>query len=129
MWAMRARGGRNVECAPVNLRLRYRSKTVDLARLKPTCTVNAERVRRVVLGRESGYPSKGHGNPPAPVAFRRRGGRVPKEAERLRPLPVLLALAAAGSLVAALVPGSNGARCARRAVALGVVAVYAWMVV
>jgi hypothetical protein len=47
----------------------------------------------------------------------------------LRPLPVLLALAAAGSLAAALVPGSNGVRCARRAVALGVVAVYAWMVV
>ena len=47
----------------------------------------------------------------------------------MRPLPVLLALGAAGSLVAALVPGFNGARCARRAVALGVVAAYAWMVV
>jgi hypothetical protein len=113
----------------VNLRLKYRSRTVDLARLKPTCTVNAGQVRRVVLGREPGDPSKGHGGSPAPPALRRRGGRNPKEAETLRPLPVLLALAAAGSLVMALVPSSNGARCARRAVALGVVAVYAWMVV
>ncbi len=82
-----------------------------------------------MLGREPGDPSKGQGGSPASPALRRRPGRDPKEAERLRPLPVLLALAAAGSLVAALVPGSNGARCARRAVALGVVAVYAWMVV
>jgi hypothetical protein len=112
----------------VNLKLKYRSKMVDLACLKPTCTVNAGRVRRVVLGREPGDPSKGDGGSPASPALRRRG-RDPKEAEKLRPLPVLLALAAAGSLVAALVPGSNGARYARRAVALGVVAVYAWMVV
>jgi hypothetical protein len=82
-----------------------------------------------VLGKRLADPSKGHGGSPAPVALRRRGYRDPKEAESLRPLPVLLALAAAGSLAAALVPGSNGARCARRAVALGVVAVYAWMVV
>jgi hypothetical protein len=43
----------------------------------------------------------------------------------LRPLPVLLGLTATGSLAAALVPGFNGARCVRRAVALGVAAVYA----
>jgi hypothetical protein len=60
---------------------------------------------------------------------RRCGGRDLKEAETLRPLPVVLALAASGSLVAALVPGFNGARCIRRAVVLAVVAVYAWMVV
>ena len=47
----------------------------------------------------------------------------------MRPLPVLLALGAAGSFAAAFVPGSNGARCCRRAVALGAVALYAWMVV
>ena len=102
---------------------------VDLARLKPTCTVNARRVRRVMLGREPGDQLKWHGGSPAPPALRRRGGRNPKEAETLRPLPVLLALAAAGSLVMALVPSSNGARCTRWAFALGVVAVYAWMVV
>jgi hypothetical protein len=90
---------------------------------------------RILLGREVGDPSKGFGDSPlAPVALRRCGGRDPKEAETLRPLPVrplpvLLGLAAAGSLVAALVPGFNGARCVRRAVALGVVTVYAWMVV
>ncbi len=91
--------------------------------------------RRILLGREPGVPSKGYGDsPPAPVALRRCGGRDPKEAETLRPLPVrplpvLLGLTAAGSLLAGLVPGFNGARCVRRAVALGVVAVYAWMVV
>jgi hypothetical protein len=90
---------------------------------------------RILLGREVGDPSKGFGDSPlAPVALRRCGGRDPKEAETLRPLPVrplpvLLGLAAAGSLVAALVPGFNGARCVRRAVALGIVAIYAWMVV
>ncbi len=47
----------------------------------------------------------------------------------MRPLPALLALGAAASFAAALVPGSNGARCVRRAVALGAVAFYAWMVV
>jgi hypothetical protein len=57
------------------------------------------------------------------------GCRDPKEAGRLRPLPLLLALGAAGSFAAALVPGSNGARCVRRAVALGAAAIYAWMVV
>jgi hypothetical protein len=109
--------------------LRCRLKIVDLARLRPTCTVKVGRVRRVVLGKRLGDPSKVHGGSPAPVALRRRGYRDPKEAESLRPLPVLFGLGAAGSLAAALVPGSNGARCARRAVALGVVAVYAWMVV
>ncbi len=90
---------------------------------------------RKVAGRPLRDPSKGYGDsPPAPVALRRCGGRDPKEAETLRPLPVrplpvLLGLATAGSLAAALVPGFNGARCVRRAVALGVVAVYAWMVV
>jgi hypothetical protein len=60
---------------------------------------------------------------------RRRGRRDPKEARRLRPLPAILALGAAGSFAAALVPGFNGARCVRRAVALAAVALYAWMVV
>ena len=71
---------------------------------------------------------KGRGCSPTPVVVRRCGGRDPKEDETLRPLPVLLGLAAAGSLVAALVPGSSGARYARRAVALGVVVV-SWIVV
>jgi hypothetical protein len=44
-------------------------------------------------------------------------------------LPALLALGAAGSFAAALVPGSNSARCVRRALALGAVAIYAWMIV
>jgi hypothetical protein len=47
----------------------------------------------------------------------------------LRPLPSLLALGAAGSFAAALVPGFNGARCVRRAVALAAVALYTWMFV
>jgi hypothetical protein len=55
--------------------------------------------------------------------------RDPKEARRLRPLPTLLALGAAGCFATALVPGSNSARCLRRGVALGVVALYAWMIV
>jgi len=52
-----------------------------------------------------------------------------KEAKTLRPLPVLLGLGAAGSFAAAIIPGSNGARCVRRGVALAAVALYAWMVV
>jgi hypothetical protein len=47
----------------------------------------------------------------------------------LRPLPTLLALGATGSFAAALVPGSNSARWVRRGVALGAVALYAWMIV
>ena len=73
--------------------------------------------------------SKECSSSPTPIVLRRRGHRDPKEAERLRPLPALLALGAAGSFAAALVPGCNGARCVRRAVALGAVAFYAWMVV
>ena len=57
------------------------------------------------------------------------GHSDPREAKTLRPLPALLAHGAAGSLAAAIVPGSNGARCVPRAVALGAVAFYAWMVV
>ncbi len=72
---------------------------------------------------------KGCSCSPVPILFRRRRRRVQKEAEKLRPLPALLVLGAAGSLASALVPGSNGARCVRRAVALGAVAFYAWMVV
>jgi hypothetical protein len=47
----------------------------------------------------------------------------------LRPLPTVLAVLALGSFGAALVPGSRSARCVRRGIALGVVAVYAWAVV
>jgi hypothetical protein len=47
----------------------------------------------------------------------------------LRPLPAVLAVLALGSFGAALVPGSRGARCVRRGLALGAVAVYAWEVV
>ena len=79
--------------------------------------------------KERGRFSKGCSSSPISLVLRRRGRRDPKEAERLRPLPALLALGAVGSFAAALVPGSNGARCVRRAVALGVVAFYAWMVV
>lgn len=46
----------------------------------------------------------------------------------MRPLPALLALGAAGSILAALVPGIDRARYVRRAVALGAVAVYAWVI-
>jgi len=46
----------------------------------------------------------------------------------LRPLPILLGLGAAGSF-AAIVPGSNDARCVRRGVVLAAVTLYAWMVV
>jgi hypothetical protein len=47
----------------------------------------------------------------------------------LRPLPAVLVLLALASLGAALVPGSHGARWLRRSLALGVIAVYAWVVV
>jgi hypothetical protein len=83
----------------------------------------------ILREREGGRFSKGCSSPPIPIVLRRRGRRDPKEAERLRPLPALLALGAVGSFAAALVPGFNGARCVRRAVALGAVAFYAWMVV
>jgi hypothetical protein len=47
----------------------------------------------------------------------------------LRPLPAILVLLALGSFGAALVPGSQSARCVRRGFALGAVAIYAWLVV
>jgi hypothetical protein len=47
----------------------------------------------------------------------------------VRPLPALLAFFALGNLVAASIPGSHRARFVGRGVALGAVAVYAWMVV
>jgi hypothetical protein len=47
----------------------------------------------------------------------------------VRPLPALLASLALGNLVAASIPGSHRARFVGRGVALGAVAVYAWMVV
>jgi hypothetical protein len=47
----------------------------------------------------------------------------------LRPLPAVLGVLALGSFAAALVPGSRSARCVRRGLALGVVAVYAWAIV
>jgi hypothetical protein len=47
----------------------------------------------------------------------------------VRPLPVILASLALGNFAMALVPGSRRARCVRRGIALGAVAVYAWMVV
>jgi hypothetical protein len=78
---------------------------------------------------DGGGLSTGCGSSPIPIVLRRHGRSDPKEARRLRPLPVLLALGAAGSFVAALVPGFNSARCLRRGVALGAVAFYAWMVV
>jgi hypothetical protein len=113
----------------INLWLKYRSKTVDLARLKRTCTVNDGRVRREPSRKGGGNLSERCGGSPTPLALRRRGRRDPKEARRLRPLPAILALGAAGSFAAALVPGFNGARCVRRAVALAAVALYAWIVV
>jgi hypothetical protein len=82
-----------------------------------------------ILREREGRFSKGCISSPISSVLRRRGRRDPKEAERLRPLPALLALGAVGSFAAALIPGSNGARCVRRAVALGAVAFYAWMVV
>ena len=47
----------------------------------------------------------------------------------LQPLPAVLVVLALGSFGAALVPGSRSARCVRRGFVLGVVAVYAWVVV
>jgi hypothetical protein len=47
----------------------------------------------------------------------------------VRPSPVILALGALSSFAAALIPRSHSAKCVRRGVALGVVAIYAWMVV
>jgi hypothetical protein len=76
-----------------------------------------------------GSPLKGMRWLAVSIVLPRRGRRDPKETKTLRPLTILLALGAAGSFAAALVPGSNGARCVRRAVALGTVAIYAWMVV
>jgi hypothetical protein len=47
----------------------------------------------------------------------------------LRLLPTVLGVPALGSFAGALVPGLRSARCVRRGVALGVVALYAWAVV
>ena len=47
----------------------------------------------------------------------------------LRPLPRVLGVLALGNFAASLFPGSRSARCVRRGVALGIVAVYAWAVV
>lgn len=47
----------------------------------------------------------------------------------VRPLPLVLGSLALGGFAAALVPGTRSARCVRRSVAFGAVAVYAWMVV
>jgi hypothetical protein len=113
----------------LNLWLKYRSKTVDLVRLKRTCTVNDGRARRDPSRKGGGDLLKGCGSSLKPIVLRCRGHRDPKEVKRLRPLPVLLGLGAAGSFAAAIVPGSNGARCIRRGVALAAVALYAWMVV
>ncbi len=76
-----------------------------------------------------GESSEGRGGSPTPVVLRCFGRKEPKEDKTLRPLPVLLALGAAGSLAAAFVPGSNSVRCFRRGVALAAVAFYAWMIV
>lgn len=46
----------------------------------------------------------------------------------VRPLPVLLALGAVSSVVAALRPSARSARCVARGVVLGAVAVYSWMI-
>jgi hypothetical protein len=82
-----------------------------------------------ILREREGRFSKGCISSPISSVLRRRGRRDPKEARRLSPLPAILALGAAGSFAAALVPGFNGARCVRRAVALAAVALYTWMVV
>jgi hypothetical protein len=47
----------------------------------------------------------------------------------LRPLPTVLGVLALGSFAAALVPGSRSARCGRRGFVLGVVAIFARVVV
>jgi hypothetical protein len=112
----------------LNLWLKYRSKTVDLVRLKRTCTVNDGWTRRDP-SRKGGDLLKGCCSSPKPTVLRCSGHRDPKEVKRLRPLRVLLGLGAAGSFAAAIVPGSNDARCIRRGVALAAVALYAWMVV
>ncbi len=46
----------------------------------------------------------------------------------LQPLPTVLGVLALGVVGAALVPGSRSARCGR-SFALGVVAIFAWVVV
>jgi hypothetical protein len=107
----------------LNLWLKYRSKTVDLVRLKRTCTVNDKRAKRDPSRKGGGDLLKGCGSSPTPIVLRRRGYRDPKEAKTLRPLPILLGLGAAGSFAAAIIPGSNGeVRPARgRACGCGVV--------
>jgi hypothetical protein len=79
--------------------------------------------------RREGDLSKSCGGSPAPLALRRRGPTDPKETKTLRPLPILLALGAAGSFAAVIDPGSNTATCVRRGVVLAAVAIYAWMIV
>jgi hypothetical protein len=129
------RGDRNTQDKKrlrwVYLWLRYNVKTVDLARLKRTCKVKVGRTPR-----RRGY--QGHAAVRSFVELpgpRRHCNRREEQEEHDRATrqavthaPSALCVGQWGNLGATLVPGTRTARCVGRGVALGALAVYAWLI-